>query len=128
MKKTLKLDKMIYTFNLYWKSAQTYWKPCTHTFSPSVISKCLRIRAQVFTYFAISHTENDSLCISLTFTKNPMQSMKPIWIFSSKLLHACHWYFTVVFFLQILLELGYVSFHAITVQGGITTSETIWNI
>jgi hypothetical protein len=24
--------------------------------------------------------------------------MKPIWIFSSKLLHACHWYFTVFFF------------------------------
>ncbi len=23
------------------------WKPCTHTFSLAVISKCLRIRAQV---------------------------------------------------------------------------------
>jgi hypothetical protein len=36
---------MVYTFNLYKKSPQTYWKPCTHTFSPSVIAKCLRIRA-----------------------------------------------------------------------------------
>ncbi len=55
---TILFQKIITNFNLFPDSMiehiyiyienirRIIWKPCTHTFSPAVISKCLRIRAQ----------------------------------------------------------------------------------
>jgi hypothetical protein len=42
---TLKLAKIIYIWILYLKYLELIWKPCAHTFSPTVISNCLRIQA-----------------------------------------------------------------------------------
>ncbi len=46
MKKNIKLDKIINICILYWKYLQTYLEALHTPFSPTVISKCLRIRAQ----------------------------------------------------------------------------------
>jgi hypothetical protein len=46
VQKTLKLDQKWSTFAFCFENIhRLIWKPCTHTFSPTVISKCLRIRA-----------------------------------------------------------------------------------